>query len=160
MLFASLAPHHAISSSWMRNSWHSCSSFSHTPTHTPWSSGAPCTWAAWNPLSCSALTARSHCSCVIACVLVVGRARTIVVRLLVVSRILGGGGTGCDGGGQNDRCRQDVSQTFHCSLNFRKLGCAIASSMVVHCGVLISVPSVICRQLSSGAYMCRSNPFT
>jgi hypothetical protein len=45
-------------------------------------------------------------------------------------------------------------------LNFRKLGCSIASSMVVHCGVLISVPSVICRQLSSGAYLCRSNPCT
>jgi len=99
--------------------------------------------------------------------LVVCRARTIVVRLLVVSRIFGGGGTGCDGDGQDDGGGHDVSQTFHCSwglefldLNCRKLGCAIASSMVVHRGVLISVPSVICRQLSSGAYLCRSNPCT
>jgi len=98
--------------------------------------------------------------------LVVGRTRTIVVRLLVVSRIFGGGGTGCDGDGHDDG-GHDVSQTFHCSwglefldLNCRKLGCAIASSMVVHRGVLISVPSVICRQLSSGAYLCRSNPCT
>ena len=45
-------------------------------------------------------------------------------------------------------------------LKRRKFGCSIASSMVVHCGVLISVPSVMCRQLSSGAYLCRSNPCT
>ena len=45
-------------------------------------------------------------------------------------------------------------------LKQRKFGCSIASSMVVHRGVLISVPSVMCRQLSSGAYLCRSNPYT
>ena len=53
--------------------------------------------------------------------LVVCRTRLLVVRLLVVSRILGGGGTGCDGDGHDDG-GYDVSQTFHCSLNFRKLG--------------------------------------
>ena len=45
-------------------------------------------------------------------------------------------------------------------LKRRKFGCSIASSMVVHRGVLISVPSVMCRQLSSGANLCRSNPCT
>jgi len=46
----------------------------------------------------------------------------LVVWLLVVSSVLGGGGTGCDGDGHDDSGGHDVSQTFHCSLNFRKLG--------------------------------------
>ena len=36
-------------------------SFHTLSNHTPWSSGAPCTWEASKPWSCSALTARSHC---------------------------------------------------------------------------------------------------
>ena len=56
---------HSISSSWIRKLLVSPSVSSHTlSNHTPWSLGAPCTWDASNPLSCSASTARSHCSCV------------------------------------------------------------------------------------------------
>ena len=60
-----VTPHHSISSSWIRKLCVSCSSSFHTlSNHTPWSSGAPITWDAVNPHSCSALTAFSHCSCV------------------------------------------------------------------------------------------------
>ncbi len=55
-----------ISSSWIRKLVASWSLSFHTlSNHTPWSSGSPITWEAEKPDSCSALTARSHLSCVI-----------------------------------------------------------------------------------------------
>ena len=57
---------YAISSSCILKLYVSCKSSFHTlSNHTPWSSGAPMTWDARNPDFSSALTARSHCSCVI-----------------------------------------------------------------------------------------------